>query len=147
MFKRVLIPTDGSKPARKAIKAGVRLAKGLGARVVGYYALEIVQPYVYADGYIIDARVLKGFEARARAAGEKYLAEVAKAAKAAGVPCELVMTKPETAATGIIGAARKKRCDVIFIGSHGRGELATLVLGSVTQKVLARSRIPVLVFR
>jgi nucleotide-binding universal stress UspA family protein len=147
MFKRVLIPTDGSKPARKAIKAGVRLAKELGARVVGYYALEIVQPYVYADGYIIDAGVLKGFEARARAAGEKYLAEVEKAAKAARVPCELVMTKPDTAATGIIGAARKRRCDVIFIGSHGRGELATLVLGSVTQKVLARSRIPVLVFR
>jgi nucleotide-binding universal stress UspA family protein len=147
MFKRVLIPTDGSRLARKAIRAGVRLAKKLGARVTGYYALETVPAYVYADGYMLDADVLRSFEVRNSALGRRYLAEVTKAAKAARVPCDTVMTKPATAAEGIIAAARKKRCDVIFIGSHGRGELAALVLGSVTQKVLARSRIPVLVFR
>jgi nucleotide-binding universal stress UspA family protein len=147
MFKRVLIPTDGSKLARKAIRAGVRLAKKLGARVTGYTALEAMQPYVYTDGYILDASLLKDVEERGRKLGRKHLAEVAKAAKAARVRCDLVMTKPATAAQGIIDAARKKRCDVIFMASHGRGELATLVLGSVTQKVLARSRIPVLVFR
>jgi nucleotide-binding universal stress UspA family protein len=147
MFKRVLIPTDGSRLARKAIKGGVRLAKKLGARVTGYYALETMRPYLYADGYMLDLEVLKSFEARSRDLGRRYLAEIAKAAKAARVPCDTVMTKPPTTADGIIAAARKKRCDVIFMGSHGRGELATLVLGSVTQKVLARSRIPVLVFR
>jgi nucleotide-binding universal stress UspA family protein len=57
------------------------------------------------------------------------------------------MTKPATPAHGIVDAARKKRCDVIFMASHGRGEFAALVLGSVTQKVLARSKVPVLVFR
>lgn len=147
MFKRVLIPTDGSKLARKAIKAGVVLAKKLGASVTGYYALETMQPYAYSEGYMIDAAVLKAFEGRARELGRKHLAEVEKAAKAARVRCDVVMTKPATPAQGIIDAARKKRCDVIFMASHGRGELATLVLGSVTQKVLARSRIPVLVFR
>jgi nucleotide-binding universal stress UspA family protein len=147
MFKRVLIPTDGSKLARKAIKAGVVLAKKLGARVTGYYAMETMQPYAYADGYIMSAAMLKNFEERARELGRKYLAEVQKAAKAARVPCDVVMTKPATPAQGIIDAARRKRCDVIFMASHGRGELAALVLGSVTQKVLARSRIPVLVFR
>jgi len=147
MFKRVLIPTDGSKLARKAIKAGVRLAKKLGARVIGYYAMETMQPYVYTDGYIISTAMLKDFEERARGLGRKYLAEVEKAAKAARVPCDTLITKPATAAQGIIDAARKKRCDVVFMASHGRGELATLFLGSVTQKVLARSRIPVLVFR
>jgi nucleotide-binding universal stress UspA family protein len=106
-----------------------------------------MRPYLYADGYMLDLEVLKSFEARSRDLGRRYLAEVAKAAKAARVPCDTVMTKPPTTADGIIAAARKKRCDVIFMGSHGRGELATLVLGSVTQKVLARSRIPVLVFR
>ncbi len=146
MFKRVLIPTDGSKVARKAIKAGVRLARQLGAKVIGYYAIEL-QPYAYSDGYIIDLTTLKSFEDRARALGRKYLAEVQKAAKAARVPCDVVVARPVTAAQGIIDAARKKRCDVIFMASHGRGELASLVLGSVTQKVLARSRIPVLVFR
>jgi nucleotide-binding universal stress UspA family protein len=57
------------------------------------------------------------------------------------------MTKPETPAEGIIAAARKRKCDVIFMASHGRGEFASLVLGSVTQKVLARSKVPVLVYR
>ena len=57
------------------------------------------------------------------------------------------MTSPATPYQGIIDAARKKKCDLILMASHGRGELATLILGSVTQKVLAHSKIPVLVYR
>jgi nucleotide-binding universal stress UspA family protein len=107
----------------------------------------MIQPYAYSEGYMISTRILKEFEERAREVGRKHLAEIEKAAKAAGVPCDVLMTKPPTPAQGIVDAARKRRCDVIFMASHGRGELAALVLGSVTQKVLARSRIPVLVFR
>jgi nucleotide-binding universal stress UspA family protein len=72
---------------------------------------------------------------------------VEKAARAAGVRCQTVMTKPATASQGIVAAAKKQRCDVIFMASHGRGELATLLLGSVTQKVLAHTKLPVLVYR
>lgn len=147
MFKQILIPTDGSALARKAVRAGVALAKDLGAKITAYYALEAFHPYVYGDGYVIDTATIKAFEARARETGQKYLAEVEKAAKAAGVACESVMTKPATAYQGIIDAARRKKCDVIFMASHGRGELASLILGSVTQKVLAHSKIPVLVYR
>ncbi len=147
MFKRVLIPTDGSKVARRAIKAGVALAKKLGARVTAYHALEAFQPYVYSEGYVLNTATLRNFEERARGLARKYLGEVEKAAKAAGVKCDTVVSKPATPAQGIIDAARKKRCDVIVMASHGRGEFAALVLGSVTQKVLARTRIPVLVFR
>jgi nucleotide-binding universal stress UspA family protein len=102
---------------------------------------------VYGDGYVIDTGTIKAFEERAREVGQKFLAEVEKAAKAAGVSCETVMTKPATAYQGIIDAAKRKKCDVIFMASHGRGELASLILGSVTQKVLAHSKIPVLVYR
>jgi nucleotide-binding universal stress UspA family protein len=147
MFKHVLIPTDGSKVARRAIKAGVALAKELGAKVTAYYAMETFQPYVYSEGYIMNTATLRNFEEQARALGRKYLGEVEKAAKAAGVPCNSVMSKPATPAHGIVDAAKRKKCDVIFMASHGRGEFASLVLGSVTQKVLARSKIPVLVFR
>jgi nucleotide-binding universal stress UspA family protein len=147
MFKQILIPTDGSALARKAVKAGIALAKDLGAKVTAYYALEAFQPYVYGDGYVIDTATIKSFEERAREVGQKYLAEVEKEAKAAGVECETFMTKPATAYQGIIDAAKRKKCDVIFMASHGRGELASLILGSVTQKVLAHSKIPVLVYR
>lgn len=147
MFKRILIPTDGSALSRKAVKAGVRLAKQTKAKIVAYYALEMFQPYVYGDGTVIDTATLNAFERRAREQGEKYLAQVEKEAKAAGVGVEQLMTKPATPYQGIVDAARRKKCDVIFMASHGRGELATLILGSVTQKVLAHSKLPVLVYR
>jgi nucleotide-binding universal stress UspA family protein len=147
MFKHVLIPTDGSAVARKAVKAGVALAKELGAKVTAYYAMDVVQPYAFGDGYILDTSTLLGMDRRAKELGQKYLAEVEKAARAAGVPCQMLMTKPGTPAEGIIAAARKRKCDVIFMASHGRGEFASVVLGSVTQKVLARSKVPVLVYR
>jgi nucleotide-binding universal stress UspA family protein len=147
MFKRILIPTDGSALSRKAIKAGVLLAKQTRAKITAYYALEMFQPYVYGDGTVIDTATLNAFERRAREQGEKYLAQVEKEAKAAGVPCETVMTKPATPYQGIVDAAKRKKCDVIFMASHGRGEFAALILGSVTQKVLAHSKVPVLVYR
>jgi nucleotide-binding universal stress UspA family protein len=147
MFKKILIPTDGSALSRKAIKAGVRLAKQTRAKIVAYYALEMFQPYVYGDGTVIDTATLNAFEKRAREQGEKYLAQVEKESKAAGVACETLMTKPATPYQGIVDAAKRKNCDVIFMASHGRGELAALILGSVTQKVLAHSKVPVLVYR
>ena len=146
MFKHVLLPTDGSPVARKAIKAGVALARELGAKVTAYYALDAM-PYIYSEGYIINTAGLRDFDKKARERGMKYLAEVEKAAKTAGVGCQTLITKPGTAAQGIVAAAKKQKCDVIFMASHGRGELATLLLGSVTQKVLAHSKVPVLVYR
>ena len=147
MFKHVLLPTDGSPVARKAIKAGVALASELGAKVTAYYALETVQPYIYSEGFVISTAMLRDVDKQARDRGMKYLGQVEKAAKAAGVRSQTLMTKPATAHQGIVAAAKKQKCDVIFMASHGRGEFAALLLGSVTQKVLARSKIPVLVYR
>jgi nucleotide-binding universal stress UspA family protein len=145
MFKHVLIPTDGSRLARKAIKAGIKFAQELGAKVTAYHSVEALQPYVY-DGYV-DTRTIKTVEEQGLNIARKHVAEIESAAKAAGVPCETLITRPSTTYEGIIDAAKKKKCDVIFMASHGRGELTTLLLGSVTQKVLAHSKIPVLVYR
>ena len=147
MFKHVLLPTDGSPVARKAIKAGIRLAKELGAKVTAYYALDNLGSYVYSDGYAFSPVTMNDLDLRTREQGAKYLAEAEKAAKAAGVVYQSLMSRPETAHQGIVAAAKKQKCDVILMASHGRGELATLLLGSVTQKVLAHSKIPVLVYR
>jgi nucleotide-binding universal stress UspA family protein len=147
MFKRILIPTDGSTLARKAARAGIRFAKAVGARVVAYHGLELALPYLAGDGVVIDARLIDVIERAARQRGDRYVAEVAKAARASRVRCETVVTKPVTAYRGIIDAAKRKRCDAIFIASHGRGGVASLILGSVTQSVLAHSKIPVVVYR
>lgn len=147
MFKRMLIPTDGSKVADKAVKAGIRFAREIGARVVGYCAIEAVQAYYYGEGTVADVRLIAELDRQAKAAAEKTLAAMAKAAKTGRVRFDSLCDKPGTAYDGIIAAARRKRCDVIFMASHGRSGLAKLVMGSVTQKVLAQSKIPVVVYR
>jgi len=145
MFKHLLLPTDGSPLAKKAVKAGIALAKEIGAKVTVYYALEAIPPY--AAGGFVPPSVLELAEAGVRKQAQKHLDEAAKIARAAAVPCELQITKPEAAYRGIVDVAKKKSCDVIFMASHGRGGLASLILGSVTLKVLAHSKIPVVVFR
>ena len=147
MFKRILIPTDGSALARKAIKAGVAFAKEIEATVVGYYAVEAIERLYYAAGRSARSVSIDELQRRLNAQGEQFLAEIKKAADAAGVACETVMTSPATPHQGIIDTARKKKCEVIFMATRGHGSVASLLLGSVTQKVLAQSKIPVLVYR
>ena len=147
MFKHILIPTDGSPVAAKAVRAGIALAAEMGARVTAYYGLDPMPAPYYGDGYTVDARAIADIERSARATGETTLAKIEKAAKAAGVRYAGVINKPGTPYDGIVAAARKSKCDVIFMASHGRRGIAGLVLGSVTNKVLSHSKVPVLVFR
>jgi nucleotide-binding universal stress UspA family protein len=147
MFKHILIPTDGSPVAAKAVKAGVALAKDMGARITGYYALEALPQVFYGDSYIVDQRMVAEYERAARETGAKYLRKIEAAAEKAGVAFAPLMSKAAAPYIGIVEAAKKRKCDVIVISSHGRGGVAGLVLGSVTQKVLSHSKIPVLVYR
>jgi len=146
MFKHILIPTDGSPVAVKAAKAGIRLAADLGARVTAYHAIEAWQPF-YGEGYGIDVQTFQSIERAARETGERHVAAVAKLAKAARVPFASLVAKAATPYEGIVDAARKKKCDVIFIASHGRRGFSRLMMGSVTQKVLSHAVIPVVVYR
>ena len=147
MFKHILIATDGSPLANKAAKAGIALASALGVKVTAYCALEMLQSIYYADGYAFDQATIDGFEEGARKAGQKHVDAIGKMAKAAGVPCASLVTNVVSAYEGIIDAAKKRKCDVIFMASHGRRGLSKLMMGSVTQKVLTHSRIPVVVYR
>ena len=146
MFTHILITTDGSPVSNKAAKAGIALASALGAKVTAYCAVEPMQ-ILYAEDYAFDQEFMEGIEARARAQAQKHVAVIGKWAKAAGVPFATVVTKAYTPYEGIIAAAKKQKCDVIYMASHGRRFLSALIMGSVTQKVLTHSRIPVVVYR
>lgn len=147
MFKHILIPTDGSSVAAKAIQAGVVLAKEMGAKVIGYHAQEPLPSHVHGEGYFADEQLVAEFERRAREYAERCVGEIGAAAKAAGVPFEPLIVRSPVPYRGIIEAAEKEKCDAIFIASHGHRGLTGLLLGSVTNQVLAHSKIPVLVFR
>ncbi len=146
MFKHILICTDGSALANKAAKGGVALAKGLKAKVTAYYAIEDLLP-IYSEGYAFDQQTIDRFEDGIRVAAQKRVDAVAKLAKAAGVSFATLVTKAGSADEGIIQAAKKQKCDVIIMASHGRGGIAKLFMGSVTQNVLAHSKLPVIVYR
>ena len=146
MFKHILISTDGSPVSNKAAKAGVALARALSARITAYCSVEPLQP-IYVEGYVLDQKAIDEIEQRAREIAQKRVEAIGKMAKAAGVPFASVVTKALTPYEGIIAAAKKRKCDVIFMASHGRRGLSKLIMGSVTQKVLTHSRIPVVVYR
>jgi len=147
MFKHILIPTDGSPVAEKAVKAGIKLATEIGARVTGYYAVEAIQPRVYGEGYMMGSTTIAELEKRAMAVGKTYLAAMERQAKAAGVRFDRVCSTVATPYEGIVDTARKRKCDAIFMASHGRRGLAGLIMGSVTHKVLTHSKVPVIVYR
>jgi nucleotide-binding universal stress UspA family protein len=147
MFKNILIPTDGSKLSLKAIKSGLLFAKSINARVTACYVVEPFQPYYFGDYIPPDIPTPKEYERRAREAGEKYLGQIETAALAAGLKYRGSVVMADAPYTGIISAAKKGGCDLIFMASHGRSGLSGLLLGSETHKVLTHSKIPVLVYR
>jgi nucleotide-binding universal stress UspA family protein len=147
MFRHVLIPTDGSPLANKAVRAGIRFAKETRARITGYYAFDTLRANVNYGGYRVSEKVVEEIDRRARQVGQKHLDAMAKLAKSARVRFQAVCDKTGYPDDGIVATARKRKCDVIFMASHGRSGLSKLVMGSVTQKVLAHSKVPVLVYR
>jgi nucleotide-binding universal stress UspA family protein len=144
MFKKILLPTDGSELSVKAVQGALKMAGQLGASVVG---LTVVEPYSYSTLSEYRPETLEAFEARNAQAAEQRLAPLIEAAKQAGVPCETVSVKSFSPYEAIIDTAGKYGCDVIFMASHGRRGLSAILLGSETQKVLTHSTIPVLVYR
>ncbi|WP_026076118.1 universal stress protein [Noviherbaspirillum massiliense] len=145
MFRKILVPTDGSELSGKAIKAAVELAGKIDGSIVG---LCVSEPYPYSplsEGAIAgDAAT---YEARSRELAQRHVQKVKDAAAAANVPCEAMVAQSFSPFEEIIDVARNKGCDVIFMASHGRKGLNRLFIGSETQKVLAHSDIPVMVFR
>jgi nucleotide-binding universal stress UspA family protein len=147
MYKHILIPTDGSPLARSGIEAGINLAQKLGARVTGFYAAPPATPLEYKGmfpvGYGDPVERAQAIEKAAK----QHLAAIEKAAKAAGVVCKVEHVTDDYPADAIVTAARRNKCDLIVMASHGRSGFRASMLGSQTQKVLAQSKVPVLVHR
>jgi len=145
MYTNILIPTDGSELAGKAVQDGIALAKRIGAKVA---ALTVLPPF---HMFTTDTQMLEDtsaqYKVRMQEHAEKTLGAVAYAAHAAGVACELVQVEHEHPYQAIIDTAQWKGCDLIVMASHGRHGISAIVLGSETFKVLTHSKIPVLVHR
>ncbi|ALA19641.1 MULTISPECIES: universal stress protein [Chelatococcus] len=145
MYKNILIPTDGSLLSAAAVEQAMAFARDAGAKVT---LLTVVEPFhlLTTDAeQLTDTRAEYEAHARRRAAG--FLSSASNVARVNGVPYETVQVVDEEPYRAIIDTAKERGCDLIAMGSHGRGGVAAVVLGSVTQKVLTHSTIPVLVYR
>ena len=148
MFKHILIPTDGSKLSAEAAEAGVKLAKSLGAKVTAFFAAPPATPVVFKSLLPVGYATPREHEAMIEKASRAALGAVEKAARAAGVPCETLTSTSDFPAEAILAAAKKRRCDLVFMASHGRQGLRKhSLLGSETHKVLASGKVPILVYR
>ena len=147
MFSHILIPTDGTARSQRSAEAGIAFAKSLGARVTAFFAAPPATPLVYRDLLPVEYMTPERHEELIRRTAARYLGAVEKAARKAGVACATVTVTSDVPAEAILEAARKRRCDLVFISSHGRKGIARAILGSQTQKVLAEAKIPVLVHR
>jgi nucleotide-binding universal stress UspA family protein len=147
MFKHLLIPTDGSALSKKAAMQGVKFTQAMGAKVTGFFAAPPYKPVVYEDFVPANFMTPKEHEEATARLSVKYLGPIEKACKEAGVPYQALHVASEFPADAIIEAAKAKKCDLVFMASHGRRGLAGVLLGSETAKVLTHSKIPVLVYR
>ena len=147
MFKNILIPTDGSALSRKAIKAGVTLARAVGARVTGFYSPESYEILSYGEYFPPDLMSRAEWENRSKKTAVRFLAAIEKEAKAAGVKYSGLFLDSVKPWEAIVDAAKEKKCDLIFMASHGRTGVSGLLLGSQAAKVLAHSKVPVMIYK
>jgi nucleotide-binding universal stress UspA family protein len=143
MYRNVLIATDGSDLAQKAVDHGMAVAKAMNAKVTVVTISEPFYPLDYGPRMVTDTR--EQYEQNVAACAANYLAAAKQAASAAGITCDAVHVESPHPYQGIIDTATKNGCDLIVMASHGRRGITAVVLGSETVKVLTHSAIPVLV--
>ena len=139
MFKRILVPTDGSAASTAAVDAAVALAHDAGAELVGLHAIPLRPLFSHVPGVLAAPGN--------RALAQEYLGYLERRASRAGVAATVATQTSDAPCEQIIKTARDLQCDLIVMGSHGRSGAAAVLPGSETQAVPTHSAIPVLVIR
>lgn len=146
MFKHILVPTTGDAGSKRAAEVAVELARRLGARVTFFHAMMEFARVGPGAGELLEPPP-EQLLAEAQSHAAKVLTPLQRIALDAQVPCGVDSALSEQPYKAILAAAKKAGCDLIVMASHKRSGVARLVLGSVAQKVLNNTGLPVLVVR
>ena len=144
MFKKILVATDGSALAQSAATTAAQLAKSQGAEVIGVY---VIDPFPYIGMGEASAVGLQSYLTESRNLAGQALDALGKACAAEGVPFAGDTIERNVVYEGVIETAQAEGCDLIVMASHGRQGMKALILGSVAQKVLTHSSVPVLIVK
>lgn len=144
MFKKILVPTDGSSQAAIAANTAAQLAKSQGAQVVGVY---VIDPFPYIGIGDASAVGLQAYLTEAKAAAGQALNALGQVCADQGVAFAGDTIERNVVYEGILETADAEGCDLVVMGSHGRQGIKALILGSVAQKVLTHAKVPVLIVK
>ena len=147
MYRHLLAATDGSELSNHAVDHAIELAKQLGARLTLLHVAGQYPPPMLVDGTVFPTLPQDEHDAAAAEQSRQILDPGLERARAAGIECDSVHESDSAAWHAIMEVAARAGCDLIVMGSHGRGGLASLVMGSQTQKVLHHTNLPVLIVR
>ena len=142
MYKRILVPVDGSETSNRAVVAALQMARENGGRIRLVHALDEL---AYLSGYEYSADLLKA----ARDQGSRVLEDAQVMAKSAGVPADgkLVETAGRRLGELVAEEARNWEADLVVVGTHGRRGMSRILLGSGAEQVLRLAPVPVLAVR
>ncbi|MCB8745505.1 universal stress protein [Rhodoferax sp. U2-2l] len=147
MYQKILVATDGSSLSKKAVSSAISLAALAGASLVVIKVIPRYPQSYFEGGLALQAAEVGRIEQQWAEEGQAVVDEVKKAAEAQGVKTRALIVKSDVVSDAIIAAAKKNKCELIVMASHGRKGVKRLLLGSETQQVLTHSHIPVLVLR
>jgi nucleotide-binding universal stress UspA family protein len=152
-IRHILIATDGSELSNRAAAYGIRLAKSLDAKVSAIHVIPQFHEFTYRSQMLLTyhaalpADTEENYLAATAAHADRILGVVRKTAAKAGVKCDASHVRHDQPWQAILETARKKRCDLIVMASHGRSGVGGVILGSEAHKLLVHSELPVLVWR
>ena len=147
MYQRILVATDGSELSKKAVDSAIELAAKLHATLVALYVVPHYPVSYFEGGIAVSSDEVSRTEKKWADDGQRIVDAVQQAAQAKGVTAESALARSDMVAESILSAAKKHRCELIVMASHGRKGIQRVLLGSETQQVLTHSAIPVLVLR
>ena len=147
MYQRILVATDGSALSKKAVRSAIDLAVAVGADLVALYVVPRYPVSYFEGGITIAMEDLARTVKQCTDNGQAGVDALQLAAQATGIKTKAVVVQSDLVAESIMSAAKKHKCDLIVMASHGRKGIKRVLLGSETQHVLTHSNVPVLVLR
>jgi nucleotide-binding universal stress UspA family protein len=148
MFRKILVPIDGSPTSNLGLREAIKMAKDQSATLCLLHVVdEMIVSQAFDGTMYVTPRYIDEFIAALQNQGKKVLAKAEKRAKKDAIKCQLCETVGHTVADVIIEQAKKCRADLIVLGTHGRRGITRLVMGSDAEGVVRATRVPVLLVR
>ncbi len=144
-YRAILLPVDGSAPSRRAAGEAIALARKLEARILAVHVAPLYE--MRSRRTRRSAEFLNAFEKTVRRKADKLFSRLARQCRSARIDCRCHLLWDPVTAAAIARFAKRQRCGLIVMGSHGEGGMRRVLMGSIARALIACSPVPVVVCR